>query len=282
MAGTGSFDARLGSPGNTREGHSDMIEPIRDRFAGKRALVTGASKGIGRSTALRFAAEGASVALIARGRAGLEDVAHEIEASGGRAVVLPADCSVEDQIGPAIDQAATALGGLDIVVSNAAVELPDEDDRLDRITLEAWNRLIVTNLNGQFLTCKHALPHLQAAGGGSIVCLGSNCGYLGMATNEPAYSASKGGIFAMMKVMAIDFARHDIRVNMVIPGFIDTPINDFVMKDPAQLKYWSDQIPLGRAGRADEVAAAITWLASDDASYCIGTALIVDGGQSSI
>ncbi len=259
-----------------------MIEPIRDRFAGKRALVTGASKGIGRSTALRFAAEGASVALIARGRAGLEDVAHEIEASGGRAVVLPADCSVEDQIGPAIDQAATALGGLDIVVSNAAVELPDEDDRLDRITLEAWNRLIVTNLNGQFLTCKHALPHLQAAGGGSIVCLGSNCGYLGMATNEPAYSASKGGIFAMMKVMAIDFARHDIRVNMVIPGFIDTPINDFVMKDPAQLKYWSDQIPLGRAGRADEVAAAITWLASDDASYCIGTALIVDGGQSSI
>jgi NAD(P)-dependent dehydrogenase (short-subunit alcohol dehydrogenase family) len=259
-----------------------MIEPIRDRFAGKRALVTGASKGIGRATALRLAAEGARVALVARGRPGLDDAANEIEARGGTCVALAADCSVEDQISAAIDQAAGSLGGLDIVVSNAAVELPDQDDRLDRISLEAWNTLIVTNLNGQFLTCKHALPHLQAAGGGAIVCLGSNVGYLGMATNEPAYSASKGGIFAMMKVMAIDFARHGIRVNMVIPGFIDTPMNDFVMKDPEQLRYWSDQVPLGRAGRPDEIAAAITWLCSDEASYCIGTALVVDGGQSSI
>jgi NAD(P)-dependent dehydrogenase (short-subunit alcohol dehydrogenase family) len=259
-----------------------MIEPIRDRFAGKRALVTGASKGIGEATAVRLAAEGASVALIARGREGLDEVAQRISAGGGTCVALGADCSVEEQIGAAIDAAATSLGGLDLVVANAAVELPDVDDRLDRISLEAWNRLIVTNLNGQFLTCKHALPHLLSAGGGAIVNLGSNCGYLGMATNEPAYSASKGGIFAMMKVMAIDFARHDIRVNMVIPGFIDTPMNDFVMRDPAQLRYWSDQVPLGRAGHAEEIAAAILWLLSDEASYCIGTAIVVDGGQSSI
>ncbi len=259
-----------------------MIKPIPNRFAGKGALVTGASKGIGRATALRFGAEGAQVALVARGREGLDALAREIEAGGGRAVVLPADCSVEDEIRAAVDAAAAAMGGLDLVVANAAVELPDEDDRLDRITLDAWNRVIVTNLNGQFLTCKYALPHLQAAGGGAIVNLGSNCGYLGMAYNEPAYSASKGGIFAMMKVMAIDFARHDIRVNMVIPGFIDTPINGHVMSDPEQLRYWSDQVPLGRAGRADEVAAAILWLCSEEASYCIGTALVVDGGQSSI
>jgi NAD(P)-dependent dehydrogenase (short-subunit alcohol dehydrogenase family) len=258
------------------------IQAIPGRFAAKRALVTGASKGIGEATALRLAAEGASVALIARGRPGLDDVAARIQADGGTCLVLPADCSVEGEISTAIDAAAAALGGLDLVVANAAVELPDEDDRLDRISLEAWNRLIVTNLNGQFLTCKHALPHLEAAGGGAIVNLGSNCGSLGMATNEPAYSASKGGIFAMMKVMAIDFARHNIRVNMVIPGFIDTPINDFVLNDPAQLKYWSDQIPLGRAGHADEIAAAILWLLSDEASYCIGTAIVVDGGQSSI
>jgi NAD(P)-dependent dehydrogenase (short-subunit alcohol dehydrogenase family) len=258
------------------------IQAIPGRFAGKRALVTGASKGIGEATALRLAAEGASVALIARGRPGLDDVASRIEAGGGTSVVCPADCSVEDQIRAAIDAAAGALGGLDLVVANAAVELPNDDDRLDRISLEAWNRLIVTNLNGQFLTCKYALPHLEAAGGGAIVNLGSNCGYLGMAYNEPAYSASKGGIFAMMKVMAIDFARLGIRVNMVIPGFIDTPINSHVMSDPEQLRYWSDQVPLGRAGRADEIAAAILWLLSEEASYCIGTALIVDGGQSSI
>jgi len=255
---------------------------IAGRFAGRRALVTGASSGIGRATALRLAAEGARVALIARRRPGLDEVAQAIEAAGGECLVLPADCTIEDQIQGAIDAAAAAWGGLDIIVSNAAVELPEQDDRLDRITLEAWNRLITTNLNGQFLTCKHGLRHLLAAGGGAIVCLGSNVGYLGMASNEPAYSASKGGIFAMMRVMANDFARLNIRVNMVIPGFIDTPMNDFVMSDPAQLKYWSDQVPIGRAGTAEECAAAILWLASDEASYCIGTALVIDGGQSAI
>ena len=258
------------------------MKVITGRFAGKRAIVTGASKGIGRATALRLAAEGARVGLIARGRPGLEEVAAEIRVAGGEGLVLPADCAAEDEIRAAIDEAAAAWGGLDIIVANAAVELPDEDNRIDRISLEAWNRLITTNLNGQFLTCKHGVPHLLAAGGGAVVNVGSNCGYLGMAMNEPAYSASKGGIFAMMRVMAYDFSRLNIRVNMVIPGFIDTPMNDFVMKDPEQLKYWSDQVPIGRAGTADEIASAILWLASDEASYCIGTALVVDGGQSAI
>jgi len=258
------------------------MQVIAGRFAGRRAIVTGASKGIGRATALRLAAEGARVGLIARGRPGLEEVAAAIRGAGGEALVLPADCAVEDEIRTAIDEAAAAWGGLDIVVANAAVELPDEDNRIDRISLEAWNRLITTNLNGQFLTCKHGVPHLLAAGGGAVVNVGSNCGYLGMAMNEPAYSASKGGIFAMMRVMANDFSRLNIRVNMVIPGFIDTPMNDFVMKDPEQLKYWSDQVPIGRAGTADEIASAILWLASDEASYCVGTALVVDGGQSAV
>jgi NAD(P)-dependent dehydrogenase (short-subunit alcohol dehydrogenase family) len=258
------------------------VQVIAGRFAGRRAIVTGASKGIGKATALRLAAEGARVGLIARGRPGLEEVAAEIRTAGGEALVLPADCAVEEEIRTAIDEAAAAWGGLDIIVANAAVELPDEDNRIDRISLEAWNRLITTNLNGQFLTCKHGVPHLLAAGGGAVVNVGSNCGYLGMAMNEPAYSASKGGIFAMMRVMAYDFSRLNIRVNMVIPGFIDTPMNDFVMKDPEQLKYWSDQVPIGRAGTADEIASAILWLASDEASYCVGTALVVDGGQSAV
>jgi NAD(P)-dependent dehydrogenase (short-subunit alcohol dehydrogenase family) len=255
---------------------------VPNRFAGRRAVVTGASSGIGKATAMRLAAEGARVALIARRPAPLETVAEAIRDARGECLVLPADCTIEGQIEAAIGAAASAWDGLDIIVSNAAVELPEQDDRLDRITLEAWNRLITTNLTGQFLTCKHGLRHLQAAGGGAIVCLGSNVGYLGMASNEPAYSASKGGIFAMMRVMANDFARLNIRVNMVIPGFIDTPMNDFVMRDPAQLKYWSDQVPIGRAGTADECAAAILWLASDEASYCVGTALVIDGGQSAI
>lgn len=251
------------------------------RFSGKRAVVTGASSGIGRATALRLAREGARVALIARRREGLEAIAAEIGAAPD-VLALPADCADEDSIAGAIDEAATIFGGLDIVVSNAGIELLGEDDRVDRLELAVWRRLLQNNLDGQFLTCKHGIKHLLAGGGGAVVCVGSNCGTLGMATNEPAYSASKGGVFAMMRVMAIDYAREGIRVNMVVPGFIDTPMNAPVMHDPNELQYWSNQIPIGRAGTADECAAAILWLASDEASYCVGTALVVDGGQSSI
>jgi NAD(P)-dependent dehydrogenase (short-subunit alcohol dehydrogenase family) len=255
---------------------------IADRFAGRRAVVTGASAGIGRATALRLAAEGARVALLARRREPLEATANEINAAGGEALVLVAGSSIEADIETAMDTAAAKWDGLDIIVSNAGIELLGQDDRVDRLSREIWDRLITTNLTGQFLTCKHGARHLLASGGGAIVCLGSNCAYLGMATNEPAYSASKGGVLAMMKVMAIDYARLGIRVNMVVPGFIDTPMNAPVMSDSKELAYWSNQIPLGRAGTAEECASAILWLASDEASYCIGTTLVVDGGQASI
>ena len=252
------------------------------RFSGRRALVTGASSGIGEATAVRFAREGARVALIGRRREPLERVADQITAAGGRALVLTADCAVEAEIAAACDAAAAAWGGLDIIVSNAGIELLGQDDRVDRLDLAVWQRLLRNNLDGQFLTCKHGIRHLLAAGGGAVVCLGSNVAYLGMATNEPAYSASKGGILAMMKVMAIDYARLNIRVNMVVPGFIDTAMNDPVMQDPKELAYWSNQIPLGRPGTSEECASAILWLASDEASYCVGTTLVVDGGQASI
>ncbi len=168
------------------------------------------------------------------------------------------------------------------MISNAAVELPDEDARLDKLELTAWDRILTNNLTGQFLACKHGARRLLATGGGAMVLLGSNCGYLGMAFNEPAYSASKGGIFAMMRVMAADYAQLGIRVNMVIPGFIDTPMNEYAFRDPELVKYWSEPVPLKRPGTADEVAAAILWLASSEASYGVGTALVVDGGQAAV
>ena len=194
----------------------------------------------------------------------------------------PPKVAAASSIAAAIDEVAGTFGGLDVVVSNAGIELLGQDDRVDRLELAVWQDLLRNNLDGQFLTCKHGIRHLLANGGGAVVCVGSNCGHLGMATNEPAYSASKGGVFAMMRVMAIDYAREGIRVNMVVPGFIDTPMNEPVMRDPQELRYWSDQIPIGRAGTAEECAAAILWLASDEASYCVGTALVVDGGQAAI
>jgi NAD(P)-dependent dehydrogenase (short-subunit alcohol dehydrogenase family) len=252
------------------------------RFASKRAVVTGAASGIGRACARRLADEGAQVALVDRSAPRLQAATDEITAAGGTARAFHADCSVEPEIEAALRDAADSMGGIDVLVASAGIELADQDARLDELTVEAWDTLITTNLTGQFLSCKHAIRHMIDGGSGAVVCVGSNTGSLGLATREPAYSASKGGIFAMMKVAAIDFARLGIRVNMVVPGFIDTPMNDHVMDDPVELAYWADQVPLGRAGSAEEVAAAALWLASDEASYCIGTALVVDGGQSSI
>jgi NAD(P)-dependent dehydrogenase (short-subunit alcohol dehydrogenase family) len=253
-----------------------------NRFQGKRVIVTGAGAGIGKATAIRFAAEGARVGLVDRRRDALDAVADAISSKGGISLVLLADCSVEEEIASAVDTAAAEWGGMDVVVANAGIELLGRDDRVDRLERRIWDQLISTNLTGQFLTCKHGARQLLAAGGGAIVCLGSNCAQFGMAANEPAYSASKGGIYAMMKVMAIDYARHNIRVNMVVPGFIDTPMNAPVMRNEKELAYWSNQIPVGRAGTSAECASAILWLASDEASYCVGTALVVDGGQSSV
>jgi NAD(P)-dependent dehydrogenase (short-subunit alcohol dehydrogenase family) len=251
------------------------------RFSARRVVVTGAGSGIGLATAQRFAAEGARVALIDRQQERVQEAAAAIGQLGGEVLALAADCTVEDEISGAMATCARTWGAIDVIVASAGIELLGQDDRVDRLERPIWDRLITTNLTSQFLTCKHGIRHMLAAGG-AVVCVGSNCAQLGMATNEPAYSASKGGIHALMKVMAIDYARLKIRVNMVVPGFIDTPMNAPVMSDKAELDYWSNQIPIGRAGTANECASAILWLASDEASYCIGTTLVVDGGQSSI
>ena len=251
------------------------------RFSARRVVVTGAGSGIGLATAQRFAAEGAQVAMIDRNRAKVETEAAAIAKLGGEAMALAADCTVEDEVAGAMAACARAWGAIDVIVASAGIELLGQDDRVDRLQRPVWDRLITTNLTSQFLTCKHGIRHMLDAGG-AVVCVGSNCAQFGMATNEPAYSASKGGIHALMKVMAIDYARLKIRVNMVVPGFIDTPMNAPVMSNKDELEYWSKQIPIGRAGTPNECASAILWLASDEASYCVGTTLVVDGGQSSI
>jgi NAD(P)-dependent dehydrogenase (short-subunit alcohol dehydrogenase family) len=252
---------------------------IERRFKGKRAIITGASKGIGMATAIRFAQEGGCPALISRSKADLEEVAAKIHAAGGSALVFPADVSQEDQLGAAIDAAAKEMGGLDIVVSNAGIELPFEDSMSDSLPITVWQRIINTNLTGQFLTCKHGIQHLLENKGGAVVMVGSPCGEKGFCFKEHAYSASKGGILSLMRVMAIDYAPYNIRVNACIPGFIDTPMNDYVMRDPELLKTWSNTIPMKRPGTAEETAAVILFLASEEASYVLGSAFVVDGGQ---
>ncbi|NLE45517.1 MAG: SDR family oxidoreductase [Chloroflexi bacterium] len=255
-----------------------MNEDVR-RFAGKRVVISGASKGIGRATAIRFACEGARVALVARTRQALEEVAATISEAGGEAFVAPADVTQEDQVEAAVLAAAKEWGGLDIVVSNAGIELPFEDTRVDQLDLAVWQRVINTNLTGQFLICKHGVRQLLKSGGGAVVMVGSPCGYRGFCFHEHAYTASKGAILSLMQVMAVDYIKDNIRVNACIPGFIDTPMNAHVMEDAGLLEHWCSSIPMRRPGTAEETAAVILFLASDEASYVMGSAYVVDGGQ---
>ncbi len=249
------------------------------RFAGKRAIITGASRGIGKATALRMAKEGGRVGLISPATAELEEVAEQIRAEGGEALVLTADVSQEEQITAAIDEAARRWNGLDIVIANAGIELPFDDSAVDTLPFSIWQQIINVNLTGQYLACKHGIRYLLEEGGGAVVMTGSPCGLKGFCFREHAYSASKGGVMALMKVMALDYAPHNIRVNACIPGFIDTPINAHVMSDPPLLETWTSTIPIKRVGTAEETAAVILFLASDEASYVVGSAFVVDGGQ---
>jgi NAD(P)-dependent dehydrogenase (short-subunit alcohol dehydrogenase family) len=216
--------------------------------------------------------------LIARHRDALDTVAAEIRSIGGDCLAIEADCSIEPRISSAIQQIGSSWAGLDVVVSNAGIEVPEGP--VDQLDLALWERLITTNLTGQFLTCKYGIRELQRSGGGSVVCLGSNLGSLGMADDEPGYSASKGGVFALMRVMANRYATAGIRVNMVVPGVIDTPMNDPLASDPELRDRWLARVPMRRMGTSDEIASAIAWLASEEASYVTGAALVVDGGMS--
>jgi 3-oxoacyl-[acyl-carrier protein] reductase len=247
------------------------------RLEGKRALVTGGGSGIGRATALRFAQEGAHVAVLDRDEAAARLVAHEAGGLG-----LPADVTDEEQVAAAVDAVVSAWGGLDVLVANAAVQLFGEDARAHELELDVWRRTLEVNLTGVFLTCKHGIRALLGSGGGSVIVTGSPTGLFGLSPGFDAYSASKAGAMGLARVLATDYAPDGIRVNVAVPGFTETPLVRSIFDRPEEVARRVERIPLRRAGRPEDLTGLMVFLASDDSAYATGGIFTVDGGITAI
>ena len=243
------------------------------RLANKAAIVTGAGSGIGRASAIALAREGARVAVVDIQDAAGQQTVESIRQKGGEAVFIHADVSQAEEVKAMAAQVVEQLHSIDILHNNAgvAVRMPvaDQDE-------EGWDRCIRVNLKSVFLCCKFAIPYMQAKGG-SIINTSSVTGIVGV-RNRAAYSTTKGGIVILTKNMALDYARFNIRVNCVCPGFVRTPLMDRLAEDPERLRKITELHPLGRLGTPEDVANAVVFLASDESSWITGHALVVDGG----
>ncbi len=251
------------------------------RLAGKVAVVTGAASGIGRASALAFAAEGAKVVVVDRDAAGLAKTAQAIGAGGGTALAHPADIAAEAEAARYVELALTTFGGLDIVYANAGVS--GGLTPLLEQTVEQWSEVLRVNLIGPFLAIKHAAPVMTARGRGSIVLTASVAGLRASAGGSP-YAASKAGVISLAQTAANALSGAGVRVNAICPGLIETGMTK-PMFDHARAKGSQGKIgqlnPLKRAGIPEEIAAMALFLASDEASYVNGQAFAVDGGLSS-
>ncbi len=252
------------------------------RLDGKTCIVTGGSKGIGKATCLRLAEEGASVAVTDIGDDDGKAVCENIVAQGGTAEYWHLDVSDADAVREVFDAVATHFGKIDVVVNNAGIAGVDKPTH--EIDIEDWRKVIEVNVNGPFFCTKAAIPHLQKAGGGSIVNLSSIYGLVG-APHLPPYHASKGALRLMTKTDALLYAKDGIRVNSVHPGFIWTPLVAELAEASEEgaeafRKALDDLHPIGHVGEPADIAAGIAYLASDDAKFVTGSELVIDGGYT--
>jgi NAD(P)-dependent dehydrogenase (short-subunit alcohol dehydrogenase family) len=247
------------------------------RLEGKVALITGGGSGMGMVASKLFASEGAMVVLTDVADAAGEAVAADITSTGGDAIFVHADVSHETDARAMVDAAIERFGGLDVLYNNAGVMLP-EDGSVDSMDSEIWDTTLAVNVKGVAFGCKYGVPAMIARGGGSIINVASFVAWLGAATSQTAYTASKGAVLAMTREIAVEYARKGVRCNALCPGPIETPLLMKLLSDEAKRQRRFVHIPMGRLGRAEELAKAALFLASDDSSYMTGASLIVDGG----
>ena len=251
------------------------------RVEGKTIIVTGGAHGIGRATAQRLAEEGAAVAITDVDDESGEAAAESISKNGGTAQYWSLDVTDEAAVDSVFDDVAETLGGIDVLVNNAGISGTDKPTH--ELTKEEWDEVIDVNVNGVFYCTKHAIPHMQDAGGGSIINLSSIYGIIG-AEDIPPYHASKGAVRTMTKTDALHYADDNIRVNSVHPGFIWTPlVEEFLSRngDVEEGRKQLDELhPIGHVGEPEDIANGILFLASDESKFMTGSELVIDGGYT--
>jgi NAD(P)-dependent dehydrogenase (short-subunit alcohol dehydrogenase family) len=244
-------------------------------LADRVAVITGAGSGIGLATAMRLASEGARIVAVDVDEAAGKSVAGE---TGG--LFVRADVSAEDDVRRIYATAHEAYGSIDIAFNNAGISPPDDDSILTT-DLDAWNAVQQVNLTSVYLCCKHAIGYMRRQGRGSVINTASFVAVMGSATSQISYTASKGGVLALSRELGVQFAREGIRVNALCPGPVNTPmLRELFAKDPERAARRLVHVPAGRFAEAEEIAAAVAFLASDDASFITASCFMVDGGIS--
>jgi NAD(P)-dependent dehydrogenase (short-subunit alcohol dehydrogenase family) len=250
------------------------------RLGGKVALITGAGLGIGREAALRFAAEGASVVVVDIDDASAKETVARIDGAGGAGLAVTADVAVEADVERAVAEGVRRFGALHVLYNNAGVLWKDRDRSVLETDERWWDRVMAINLKSVFWVTKHGIPHLRRAGGGSVILMGSVSALAGFTRAQDAYTAAKGALIALTKSLAIQFARDQIRCNIIHPGIVDTPLQAPYLNDALRREFQTG-IPLGRIAQPREIADVALFLASDESSYMTGAELVVDGGFTS-
>jgi NAD(P)-dependent dehydrogenase (short-subunit alcohol dehydrogenase family) len=243
------------------------------RLTDRVAVVTGGASGIGLASVRRLAAEGALI------------VVGDVDESGGRAAAdevgglfVPVDVTDEAQVAALFGTAAETYGGVHVAFNNAGISPPEDDSILDT-DLDVWRRVQEVNLTSVYLCCRHAIPHMRQGGGGSIINTASFVAVMGAATSQVAYTASKGGVLAMTRELGVQFAREGVRVNALCPGPVNTQLlRELFAKDPERAARRLVHVPMGRFAEPEEIAGAVAFLASDDASFITASTFLVDGG----
>ncbi len=249
-------------------------------LAGKRAVITGAGGALGRASSLRFAREGARVAVLDVSAEAADETVDLVRAQGGEAVAVVADVRDEGQVRAAVDTVVRAFGGIDVLFNNAGV-MPHQDVSFLDADLTLWRTISDINLHGTMLCSKHAVPHIVAAGGGAVVNMSSFLAELGCRVPQDAYAASKGAVRALTRSMAVQLGHQGVRVNALAPGPVLTAHVEAFFPDPQARQLRLDRVPLGRFGRPEDAAGLACFLASDDASWITGQTVVLDGGISS-